>query len=51
MMQKLHNMVKYFSSTISNRKNYNDIRCLQTKQLDQDHDGTRIVVACKITKT
>ena len=54
-MQKSHNMVKHFSSTITKCKNYNDElqqhRCLPTNQLEQDHDGTRIVVACKLMKS
>ena len=53
-MEKLHNMVKHFSSTITNRKNYNDMlekhRYLPTSQLEQDHNDSRIVAACKLIK-
>ena len=48
-------MVKHFSSTSSNRKNYNAMiaknLCLPTNELEQDHNGTRIVAACKLTKS
>ena len=54
-MQKLHNMVKHFSSTITNRNNYNYILeqhlYLLTNQLEQDHNGTRIVAVCKRIKS
>ena len=47
IMEKLHCMVKIFSSTISNRKNYeyvlDDHRCLPTNQLKKDHNVTRII--------
>ena len=50
-MNKLHAMVKFFSSTSSNRKNYNmnltKHPYLPTNQLEQDYNGTRIVAACK----
>ena len=53
-MNKLHVMVKHFSSTSSNRKNYNAIPTkhpyLPTDQLEQDHIGTRIVAACKLIR-
>ena len=54
-MEKLHKIVKFFSSTITNRKNYDSVlekhRCLPTNQLEQDHDDTRIVAACKLLKS
>ena len=47
-------MVKHFSSTIANRKNCNSALekhlCLPGIQLEQDHDGTTIVVVCKSLK-
>lgn len=54
-MQKLHSVVKYVSSTIANHKNCNDVldqhHCLPTNQLEQDHNGTRLVAACKPMKS
>ena len=53
-MEKLNNMVKHFSSTITNRKNCNDVlenhRYLPTNQSEQDHNGARIVTECKLIK-
>ena len=55
LMAKLHNMVKHFSSIISNRKNYNEIldkhHYLPRNQLQQDHNGTRILVAHELLKS
>ena len=46
-MEKLHNMFKHFSSTITKRKNYDSeleqYPFLPTNQLEQDHDRMRIV--------
>ena len=54
-MGTLHNVVKYFSSNIINRKNYNDTlekhRYLPTTQLEQDHNCSRIVAVCKLIKS
>ena len=54
-MAKPHNMVKHFSSTISNRKNYNGMldkhRYSSTNQLQQDHNGNRIVAAHELLKS
>ena len=48
-------MLQKNSSTIANRKNHNDVlenhRCLSTKQLEQDHNGTSIVPAYKLFKS
>ena len=47
-------MVKYFSSTITNRNNYNDVLeqhpYFLKNQLEQGHTGTRIAAACKLIK-
>ena len=53
-MNKLHAMVKHFSSTSLNRKNYNAILTkypyLPTNQLEQEHNRTRIVAAYKLMR-
>ena len=55
LMQKSQFVVKHFYSTISNCKNCNEMldehRCLPTNQLEQDHNGTRIVATCKLIKS
>ena len=54
-MQKLHFMVKYFSSTMANRKIFNSMldnhRHIPTNHMEQDHNGTRIVAAFKLIKS
>ena len=54
-MEKLHCMVKYFSSAIINRKDYDLVlenhRYLPTNQLEKDHNGTRIVDVCELSKS
>ena len=54
-MTKLHHMEKHFSSTSTNRKNYDNVLkhhlCLPTNQLEQDHNGTRIAVVYKILRS
>ena len=52
--EKLHVMVKHFSSDSANRKKCDseleEHRCLSTTQLEQDHNGTRIVAAHRLLK-
>ena len=54
-MSKLHHMAKYFSSSGSNRKNYNNMLFLNlyfpTNQLEQDLNGTRISSLCKLMRS
>ena len=54
-MQKSHFVVKKFSLTMSYRKNYNEMldkrRFLPINKLEQDHNGTRTVAACKLIKS
>ena len=54
-MDKIQNMDKQFSSTINNRKNYDSVLeqhpCLLTNQLEQDHNGARIVAVCRLLKS
>ena len=51
----MYDVVKHFSSKIRNRKNYNGM--LDTNlyfprnQLQQDHNGARIVTACELLKS
>ena len=54
-MKKSHFIVNHFSSTMENRKNCNVMldkhRYFPTNHLEQDHNGTRIVAACKLIKS
>ena len=54
-MERTHNMVKHFSSIISNRKNYDSVfeehHCAPANQLEQDHNGTMIVAVHKLLKS
>ena len=55
IMDKLHNMVKHFSSNITNQKNYDSVLekhlCRPTNQSEQDHNGTRIVDVHRLLKS
>ena len=54
-MEKLHDGVKHFSLTISNRKKFDSVlwkhHFLTTNQLEQDHNCSRIVTAFKLLKS
>ena len=54
-MEKFHNMVKHFSSSRDNRKNYDsaldEYRHISTNQFQQDHNGTRIVAVHTLLKS
>ena len=54
-MSKSHRMAKNFSSTSTNRKNYNNMLkyhlCLPINQLKQDLNGTIIAALCKLLRS
>ena len=54
-MERMHDVVKHFSSKIRNRKNYNGMLdthlYLPRNQLQKDHNYARIVTACEFLKS
>ena len=54
-MEKLHNVVKHFSSASTNRKKYDSTLdehwCLPTNQLEQDHNGISVVAVHRLLKS